>query len=49
MEEYRSRVEVLEVENAQLQSATMPGKVFVPGTPNWMKTDWLQSVKLHFY
>lgn len=38
MEEYRSRVEVLEVENAQLQSA-MPGKVFVPGTPNWMKTD----------
>jgi hypothetical protein len=39
MEEYRSRVEVLEIENAHLQSFNMPvvSKAAAPVTPNWMK------------
>lgn len=39
MEEYRSRVELLEVENAQLQACkkTNEKESVAPSTPNWIK------------
>lgn len=39
MDEYRSRVQALEIENAQLQSnsGAKSEAMKAPGTPNWLK------------